>query len=1379
MSDRPDESRPTSEVAGGWFVPKNAMNEQQIAATSAQAADQPADSVPMPDNSSPERKGEWYVPSEAQARAAALTENKGGDGGPAPAPKTDQQAQPAQQPAQQAASAIPAGAALSDQVDYSNYVPGKGFVAKSEAASPADTSAAPVEEPAMQAGPQLAAPGPIAVPAPQPASQAAPAAVETQNPPQAPTGAQAAVPKPVNPELAQRYNDVEQAVQVLRRRYAAGTITRDQLQAELRKLMILDEEGYWWMIGLESDRWYRYNGKDWVPATPAGRMSDGAAGRTPAPAAAAPSSPALKVGASTESSATAAEAGAAPEQQADTEANRFDIPLDEYGMPLPQRVPINDPGATMVGAAAPRLDSTLKGEPTTRPGGSRFFERASQQGGVAPYDAGVTVPSAALQVTQPGAAASAGAARAPARAAVAAPAVEAPSVPSPRVKPAFQPDYGARPTSWIADRQRRAGCLIRLAILSVFGVLALSIIGIVALVLGYFSIIQQYDANITALPQVVHSVPQSVRILDSKGRVLAQLNDPNTGMRIYVPLDQISQNMIAATIRVENKRFYEDPGFDVVGIVRAILQNLRAGEGVTGASSITQQLTRMFVLDPGAAQDRSTRRKITEIIVASEIARRYSKSDILEWYLNSVNYGNLAYGVEAAAKNYFGISAKDLNLAQGAFLAGLVQAPFTYDPVQHRDAAMGRFEDVWAIMPELGCIQMENPPYNQAPFCVDQSTVNANVVTRAQVQATTFRPPQTNAIYPHFVKYVYDDLTAKFGADTIYRSGFSVYTTIDPTIQDAAQTAVQNQLARLRNQNVTNAAVLAIRPSDGAILAMVGSVDFNNKAIGGEFNVTLAARQPGSSIKPFVYALALERDPSGNYWTPATIIWDVPSCFGTNRYCPENYDRKYHGPQSVRNALGNSLNIPAVKTMQFVGVDRFKQAALSRFGLEFPGTQPEQAGLATVLGAAEVPMFDMVHGYSIFANNGNLVDTYAIAKVTRRNGNAEEPVFVATDHPLRKVMEPGIAYLITSILSDNNARALEFGLNSPLRLDRPAAAKTGTTSNFKDNWTIGYTPQIVVGVWVGNNNNTPMVGSSGITGAAPIWHDVMTAALAGQPAQQFQPPANDQQMRVCADFGTQDFQDCPTHASDWFFSANPPSAPTNLFKSMQIDSFSGLIANENCPDYVQNKTFLIVDDPTAIAWLNNDPNGQAWAQQHHIDLPVVPPPTQACDPNTPRPILKLTSPQPQTTVQGLLEVRGSVFVPGFNRYQLEVAQGLNGTDFHIVDGPITAQPSADNSFLGRWDTTGISNGPYTLRLWAVDGQGHHAEITLPVNVNNVAPTPIVPQPGQPTPVTQPGQQQPVQPQPGLATATPIIINSNPPTPTVRLIFPPTATPGPQ
>ncbi|HLY27104.1 MAG TPA: transglycosylase domain-containing protein [Aggregatilineales bacterium] len=1380
MSDRPEDQRSTSET-GGWFVPKNALDEQQIAASRGGTPDQGSD-IPMPP-SIPEQEGGWRLvaPSQAQDQQPA-------EATPPVAATPVEGAAPA---AQQAASApLPAGAALSSEVDYSNYVPGKGFVASGSSASSNEAQmpdehvrnqqpstiqraagegeAAPLIDDMLSGG----EPQPAVARDLQPTSVQAAQPVEAQAAPAAP--AAAPVPeKPVNPELVKRYADVEKSVQVLRRRYSAGTMTRSQLQDELRKLMILDEDGYWWMIGLESDRWYKYDGADWVPTPRPGKPADAQA----APAGAEPSAPAQRGRPSLGGPALAASQGTGI---ARTQAAS---PAEETGA-LPQRVPLTDLGATMVGSAAPRLESTLQpGQATVPSPTPRYLQRASagKGGGGAAFDGGQTVPGgAASALTQPGASVPS---PYPNRPRVGSPFVAQPEGGSggPSKPKSIQPDYGEAPKGIMADRQRAAGCLIRLAVVGVFLSL-LAGIGLVALmVFAYVSVTTQYSSKISKLPQLVAATSQSARILDKNGKQLFQINDPNLGAHLHVSLANVSPYLVAATIATEDQRFYTDPGFDPVGIARAVLANLVHGTGIEGASTITQQLTRALILDPGAAQDRSSGRKITEIIVASEVARQYSKNAILEDYLNTVYYGNLAYGIEAASQTYFAKSAKDLNVAESAFLAGLVQAPATYDPIVNRQAAMDRMDQVLPLMAKLGCIQIFP---DKGPFCLSQSDINQSIVLVAKVKAAAFKPPSSNATYPHFVNYVEQQLEDKFGKDALYSSGFTVWTTIDPSVQDIADKAVKDQINALQDLHVTNGAVMAVRPADGAVLAMVGSADFNNDKIQGQFNVTLAPRQPGSSIKPFVYLTSFERDANGNYYDPATILWDVPSCFGAAPgYCPTNYDNKFHGPMSVRFALSNSINVAAVKTLQYVGIDRFKALA-QRVGLAFPLTQPEDAGLPLALGGVEVPMIDMLKGYSVLANGGKKVDFYSITKVTKRNGDtgADDVVFDATDpkqHPAQQVVEPGLAYLITNMLSDNQARQFEFGNALTLPDGRPAAVKTGTTNDSRDNWTFGYTPDLVVGVWVGNSDNSPMYGTSGVTGAAPIWKTVMTGALSAKPALQFQRPPTVAQVNVCTDFGTQDSPDCATHSVDVFFQPNPPPAYNDVFKQVNVDSFTGLLANASCSDYVEARTYINVTDATALAWLNNDPQGQTWAKNHKLTLPITPPPSAACDPNAPRPVVRLTSPQPNTQVRGLIEIRGTVQVPDFNRYQIEVGTGFNATQFDIVSGPTTAQAPGDNQFLGGWDTTSKTNGPYTLRIFAVDNAGHHVQVPINVLVNNLLPT-ATPQPGQIIVPTM----TPIVIQPGGApgtpsTPTPIVVQpgSGPvPTNTPQLLFPPTSTP---
>ncbi|MCC7210094.1 MAG: transglycosylase domain-containing protein, partial [Anaerolineae bacterium] len=1121
-------------------------------------------------------------------------------------------------------------------------------------AESAPAAAEPASEPlATEGAPAEPAVGPSLTPAEQAAepvmeAEAPQAAAPAQEPAPEPAAGPAAEPAPAEPavaaaappaSLAARFTEVERAVGVLRRRYAAGGMTRDQLKEELRKLMILDENEQWWMIGLETDRWYKYDGKDWVLATPPGR----AAQEAPA--------------------------------QPSASGSGFSFTA-ESTEPLPQRVPLQDDGATMVGSWASRLEAENKAS-----GGS--------------FDGGLTVPSGALDVTQPAGAAAwqrrlneqavssqatvPSPAITPGQAGVAVPAPGPAAPPKP-----LQPDYGPNPGGLLVTRQQYGGCLIRLALVSAFVVLLGTCLGLTVATAGYFGIINRYEERITTLSDIVSAQPQSVQVFDAGGSLIHTLNDPNLGQRRAIPLSEISPYLIQATIATENERFYSDPGFDIIALMRAVFENVVQGGGRGGASTITQQLARTLVLDPGAAQDISIGRKIDEIIVASEIARRYSKSQILEAYLNMIYYGNHAYGIEAAARTYFGVPASQLDMAQASMLAGMGQAPALYDPSVppppgSEPPAIVRARDVRRLMVELGCIQMEHEPWaSQGLFCVSQEDMDspqtAVQVAMMEARMATFQPPRVQIKYPHFTVYVQQQLEEMFGP-ALYRSGFNVYTTLDPRIQDLAQTAVSNQIAQLAQYRVTNGAVLAMRPSDGAILAMVGSVDFNNEAIQGQVNITTAARQPGSALKPFVYLTAFERDEQGQYFTPATILWDVETCFGTTPpYCPINYDNRFHGPQTVRSSLANSYNIPAVKALAYVGLGRFAAMA-ERVGITFPLTPLDTAGLTAALGGAEVRMIDLVKAYAVLANNGQSVAPFSVQRVTRVVNGQEEVVFEAQRPTPSQQVEPGLAYLITSILSDNAARTPAFGANSPLAIrGYSAAVKTGTTTNSRDNWTVGYTPNVVVGVWVGNADGTPMIGTSGLTGAAPIWNAVMTGTLQGTPPQEFAVPDTVTQATYCADYGTADFAECVNRATELFFTANPPPPPESVVQTLPIDQFSGLIANENCPDYVENRVFLTTSDATAINWLNSTAEGQAWAQARNLKLPIQAPPTSACQPGQPRPNVAIISPASGATVSGLVEITGLAYAPGFN-YEIQVASAANPGAFQTVDGPFGTQAS--------------------------------------------------------------------------------------------------------
>jgi membrane peptidoglycan carboxypeptidase len=1386
---------PQSGQESGWVTPKNAILPGSL-------PNAPSAHVPVPTDAYPQQPGGWFVPPEATVRVSAIIQsererrmgeinqqmdavggvvgspsNVAGTPNPTPPPSTQGSSSSRLSAMtdleRQLAAGKPSEPAVSEPATEPQAEVKAEVVAevKPEVKAEAEQPALAYQGAGGQGGMSLQGvvdltPATPVADSPDVKADALPVASEmsaTITSAQEATPAEPAAPVAEKPSLAQRFDEVEGSVQRLRRRYTAGGLTRDQLKEELRKLMILDDDGAWWMIGLETDNWYKFNGKDWVADTPPGQMPK----------------------------AAAAPAGPKPPltfAKQDLEAS-----------PVPKKVSMVDEGGTVVGKWASRLDAEENAPAVGTPAG------------VQPYDGGLTVPSKPVQsgdLTVASAPVSAGGSP---RLAPPSPSIPAPAgnsalstarnIPqqggatptSPAAGP-LQPNYGPPPSGLLEDRQRLGGCLITAALGGMFMVLALTICGVAGSVLWYTSVINKYTTQIASLGANVDAASQSVRFYDSKGNQLYQLNDPNLGARINVPLDQISPYMVHATVSTENERFYSDPGFDILGIIRAVLQNVTGSSGTSsGASTITQQLTRARVLDPSTAYATTFTRKIEEIFVSSEIARKYSKSQIVEYYLNTFYFGNLAYGVEAAANVYFRKGAKDLNLAEASILAGLLQAPAVYDPATNPQGAIDRAKTVRRLMLEAGCIRMEHAPYNQAPFCVRQTDIDSAVVQIAQTEAgvATYQPPRATVKYPHAILYARTQLENLFGQDALYSSAFNVYLTLDPQLQDAAEAAVRDGVARLASQRASNGAALTVRPSDGAILAMVGSADYYNDAIDGQVNVVLAPRQPGSAIKPFVYLAAFEgRADSGLYWTPATVIWDVPSVFAPNNYTPTNYDNRFHGPHSLRSSLANSYNVPAVKALDFAGVDHFIDVS-NRVGLSYPLTTPQQAGLAAALGATEVRMIDLVHAYAVLASGGVSTDFYIIDKITRRVGGSEEAVldFKTTLRQPEQVVQPGYAYLLTSILADNAARVPAFGNGSALvlRNGHLAAVKTGTTNSYRDSWTVGYTPDVVTGVWVGNSDGTPMGNVAGSLGAAPIWNQIMVAALANYQPKQFPMPNTIQQLTICADFGTQDSPTCTSRIAELFASSNPPPPASNVVASAQIDTFTGLLANANCPEYVKNVTYLNITDQTAITWLNNDPNGQAWATARGLTLPLSTPPNGECPPGQARPIVKLTSPQGGAQVSGLLEIFGQVQFPALNRYQLEIGIGQQPSAYAVVDGPFGVE-RPQNSFLGRLDTSRVPDGIYSLKLWAVDSQGRFVEVIVPVYINNT--TPIIataPPPAFPTqpPFNQPTPTSPffVQPTetPGFffptVEPTPIIIISDPIAPTEPIsIFPP--TPGP-
>ncbi len=633
----------------------------------------------------------------------------------------------------------------------------------------------------------------------------------------------------------------------------------------------------------------------------------------------------------------------------------------------------------------------------------------------------------------------------------------------------------------------------------------------------------------------------SSKILDRNGRLLYEIIDPRSetsGHHTPVSLDQIPLNLRNATIAVEDANFYSNAGVDFIGIFRALWINLRGGETLAGGSTITQQVARLLLLDADERAQRTLLRKARESLLAWQIAQRYAKDDVLALYLNESYYGNLAYGVEAAARTYFNKSAKELSLAECALLAGLPQSPTAYDPFTNPELAERRQAIVLDLMLKQGMIsEREAIEAKQAPL--------------------NYAPAPHSIHAPHFVSFVRNWLEHQFGSETIAQGGLIVTTTLDLALNDAATGILRTHLRELAtprdsndvDHNAKNAALVAIDPRNGEIVAMVGSPNYFDGEISGAVNAVTSLRQPGSAIKPITYAAAFTtlRD-----FTAATPIFDVRTAFPTKEglpYVPVNYDRRHHGPISVRSALATSNNVAAVSVLQRVGLQAMIAQAhtMGIRSLE----NPDDYGLSLTLGGGEVRLLELAAAYGAFANAGNRVEPVAVLAVVR----AGDVLFrrTASDTTQQPVLDPKIAWLISDILSDNAARAPAFGEVSVLNIDRPAAVKTGTTQDFRDNWTVGYTPQLVAGVWVGNADSAPMSRISGVAGAGPIWHDFMQLALRNQPAMRFAQPPGLVQTEVCALSGLLPTSDCPHVKREWFIAGTQPAQKDDWYRRVKVN----------------------------------------------------------------------------------------------------------------------------------------------------------------------------------------------------------------------------------
>lgn len=836
--------------------------------------------------------------------------------------------------------------------------------------------------------------------------------------------------------------------------------------------------------------------------------------------------------------------------------------------------------------------------------------------------------------------------------------------------------------------------LLLVVMLSTVASLLLSV-GTVAGVYAYYA---QDLPDPSELGVQTEQIYKTTSIYDRTGKhLLYEVFDPHWGNRTEVPIEQMPEYLRNATIAIEDESFYDNPGIDLRGFARAAWSNLR-GQQIQGGSSITMQVVKNVLIPFEERYKKSYERKIKETILALEISRLYSKDQILEWYLNHNNYGNLSYGVQAAAQAYFGKDVQDLNLAECAMLAHIPQSPWGGSPLQNPQEARKRQHLVLDAMLRQGYITQEE-------------------AIAAKFEELSYTPQEFDIVAPHFVMYVRRLLEEKYGPDLVYRGGLKVYTTVDLDIHNKAHEIAQGHIAQLKEEeaDASNASVVVLNPKTGEILTMLGSLDYFDRKIDGQVNVALADRQPGSSFKPFNYVTALAQG-----HTLATMVLDVRTSFPDPPhppYVPENYDRKYHGPVLLREALACSYNIPAVKVLSLAGVNNVVDTA-HRMGITT--LQDDHYGLSLTLGGGEVKLLDMAYAYSVFANNGVMIgqpippegqqpgmrklNPVAILRVEDSSGRVLEEYKSPVPE---QVLSPQLAFLITDVLSDNRARTPAFGPNSVLKLSRPAAVKTGTTDSWKDNWTIGYTPSLVAGVWVGNSDNTPMKNISGVAGAAPIWHDLMESILASAPVEEFEQPDGLERVEIAGDSGQLPTAYSPSSFVEFFLPGTAPSEHDSVHQTFRTCKESGRLATAYCPEEVTEESVFLILPPEASDWVR--------------DEGVPQPPVSYCDihgPNLADTDVAISQPRPYAYVQGQVPIWGNARSSDFQLYRLEYGQGMNPSTWIQVGSnhptPVT------NGLLETWDVSQL-DGLYTIQLTVLEHSGSYQRSTVQVTVDNTPP----------------------------------------------------------
>ncbi|KKQ23914.1 MAG: Penicillin-binding protein, 1A family [Candidatus Roizmanbacteria bacterium GW2011_GWC2_37_13] len=832
--------------------------------------------------------------------------------------------------------------------------------------------------------------------------------------------------------------------------------------------------------------------------------------------------------------------------------------------------------------------------------------------------------------------------------------------------------------------------------------LAYGLIGALAvIVVGFifsFLIFAWYAKDLPSPSKLSSLSGYSTVFLDRDGKVLYDMyKDKN---RVPVTFTEIPDYLKQATIAIEDKNFYKHAGISQFGILRAAI-NIVLGRGLQSGSTITQQLIKNVLL----TSRRTIARKVQEMILAFEVERRYKKDEILLMYLNESPYGGTFWGVGTAAKGYFGKEVKDLNLVQSAIIAGLPQSPSFYSPfIGKNDAWRGRAKDVLRRMRED-----------------DYITRDQEKKALSDLEKIRFTAPKLAISAPHFVFYSKDQVEKEYG-EKLIDQGIKVKTTLDLEVQKTAEKIVSEEIEKLKGLNATNGAVVVLDSKTGDILAMVGSYDYNDEKFG-KFNAALGLRQPGSAVKPITYATALEKG-----YTPSMVLMDVKTEFSSGNsadkpYTPVNYDGKFRGPMQIRFTLGNSENIPAVKMLAIAGIRDFLQKATDMGMTTFAPTQENlnRFGLSVTLGGGETTLLDLTSAFSVFAGNGNKKERRVISEITDFKG---KKIYKQVRVREKQVLTPEVAFLISHILSDNNARLEVFGPNSYLNIPgKTVAVKTGTTDDKRDNWAVGYTKSITVGVWVGNNDNSPMNPkiASGATGASPIFYRLMRELLKDHEDGIMDKPDKVKALTIDAYLGGLPKDGYPTR-SEYFIEGTEPKDVSPFYKKLKLSKANGKLANdvEIKNGNFEEKEFVIIteSDPVSGDGKNRWQEGiDAWLKDQGD--PKFHPPTETSDASTDDVIISIKNPSGQQTVDSNnVEIKAKIIsIAKIKNVKIKI----NGSEVKSIDG--------DKEEVN--ETINLVDGAYELQVVATNEKDKQGESTIKFGVNKpwdyITPT-VIPSP---------------------------------------------------